>query len=83
MCFKILRLRFCPPNPLIRIPWPPYIACTRLTGFGDRLLAEVRRHALCPKETKIRIAAPPERLFSTWIGGSVRRSAPLHCLLLT
>jgi centractin len=47
---------------------------TLFPGFGDRLLNEVRRHALSPKDMKIRIAAPPERLFSTWIGGSILAS---------
>lgn len=44
---------------------------TLFPGFGDRLLNEVRRHTLSPKEAKIRIAAPPERLYSTWVGGSI------------
>ena len=35
-------------------------------GFGDRLLAELKR--LAPKEVKIKISAPRERLYSTWIG---------------
>lgn len=39
------------------------------TGFGDRLLHEVKKLAL--RETKIRISAPPERKYSTWIGGSI------------
>lgn len=47
---------------------------TMFPGFGDRLLNEVRKHSLSPKDTKIRIAAPPERLFSTWIGGSILAS---------
>ncbi len=47
---------------------------TMFKGFGDRLLSELRRHPLCPRETKIRIAAPPERLYSTWIGGSILAS---------
>lgn len=47
---------------------------TMFQGFGERLLNEVRRHPLSPKDTKIRIAAPPERLFSTWIGGSILAS---------
>ena len=47
---------------------------TLFKGFGDRLLNELRRHPTSPKETKIRIAAPPERLFSTWIGGSILAS---------
>lgn len=41
-------------------------------GFGERLLNEVRK--LAPKDIKIRISAPPERKFSTWIGGSILAS---------
>ena len=41
----------------------------RTIGFGDRLLSEVRRLAV--KDMKIRIFAPPERKYSTWIGGSI------------
>jgi centractin len=47
---------------------------TLFPGFGDRLLNEVRKHSLSPKDMKIRIAAPPERLHSTWIGGSILAS---------
>jgi len=47
---------------------------TLFTGFGDRLLNEVRKHTSAPKDTKIRIAAPPERIYSTWIGGSILAS---------
>ena len=39
---------------------------TFVSGFGDRLLAELKR--LAPKEVKIKISAPRERLYSTWIG---------------
>lgn len=42
---------------------------TLCTGFGDRLLNEVKRLAI--KDVKIRIYAPPERKYSTWIGGSI------------
>merc|ERR1712168_1740698 len=42
---------------------------TLFKGFGDRLLSEVKR--LAPKDIKIRMAAPQERLYSTWIGGSI------------
>ena len=38
-------------------------------GFGDRLLTEVKRLAV--KDMKIKIFAPPERKYSTWIGGSI------------
>jgi centractin len=45
--------------------------CTGTTlfpGFGDRLLTEIKTHANSPKNTKIRISAPTERLSSVWIG---------------
>lgn len=42
---------------------------TMIKGFGDRLLQEVQ--AIVNKETRIKIFAPPERLYSTWIGGSI------------
>ena len=45
---------------------------TLFKGFGDRLLAEVKK--LAPKDIKIRISAPQERLYSTWIGGSILAS---------
>eukprot|EP00276_Gloeochaete_wittrockiana_P009118 CAMPEP_0184645718 /NCGR_PEP_ID=MMETSP0308-20130426/2281_1 /TAXON_ID=38269 /ORGANISM="Gloeochaete witrockiana, Strain SAG 46.84" /LENGTH=381 /DNA_ID=CAMNT_0027075035 /DNA_START=34 /DNA_END=1179 /DNA_ORIENTATION=- len=45
---------------------------TLFPGFGDRLLTEVRK--LAPKDIKIRISAPPERKYSTWIGGSILAS---------
>ena len=38
-------------------------------GFGDRLLAEVQRLAV--KDMRIKIFAPPERKYTTWIGGSI------------
>ncbi|CAK8689184.1 beta-centractin-like [Clavelina lepadiformis] len=45
---------------------------TLLKGFGDRILTEVKR--LAPKDVKIRILATQERLYSTWIGGSILAS---------
>jgi centractin len=45
---------------------------TKLCGFGDRLLYEVRQ--LIPKNTKVRIYAPQERTVSTWVGGSILAS---------
>lgn len=43
---------------------------TTLTkGFGDRLLHEIQRLAV--KDMRIKIFAPPERKYSTWIGGSI------------
>lgn len=47
---------------------------TLFPGFGERLLYEVRKHPFSPKEAKVRIAAPPERQYSTWIGGSILAS---------
>jgi len=45
---------------------------TLFPGFGDRLLAEMRK--LTPKDVKVRILAPQERIHSTWIGGSILAS---------
>eukprot|EP01147_Barroeca_monosierra_P001953 gene1954-5041_t len=45
---------------------------TRFKGFGERLLKEIRADA--PKDVKIKIMAPPERQFSTWLGGSILAS---------
>jgi centractin len=38
-------------------------------GFGDRLLEELKKSAV--KDIKVKIYAPPERKYSTWIGGSI------------
>lgn len=45
---------------------------TMFEKFGDRLLSDLRK--LAPKDIKIRISAPPERKFTTWIGGSILAS---------
>jgi len=45
---------------------------TLFPGFGDRLLNEVKQ--LAPKDIKIKISAPLERKFSTWMGGSILAS---------
>ncbi|OBT50358.1 actin-like protein [Pseudogymnoascus sp. 24MN13] len=42
---------------------------TMTKGFGDRLLHEPQRLAV--KDMRIKIFAPPERKYSTWIGGSI------------
>ncbi|KAL7747240.1 centractin- actin- protein of the dynactin complex [Sorochytrium milnesiophthora] len=42
---------------------------TLFQGFGDRLLSEMQK--LANADTKIKIFAPPERKYSTWIGGSI------------
>lgn len=45
---------------------------TLFPGFGDRMLYEVRNRS--PSHTRIRISAPPERLHSTFVGGSILAS---------
>jgi len=45
---------------------------TMMEGLGKRLLNEVKNK--CVKDMKIKIMAPPERKFSTWIGGSILAS---------
>lgn len=42
---------------------------TLCKGFGDRLLHEIQRLAV--RDMRIKIFAPPERKYSTWIGGSI------------
>jgi centractin len=42
---------------------------TLCQGFGDRLLSEMKK--IGQKDVKIKIYAPPERKYSTWIGGSI------------
>jgi len=45
---------------------------TLFPGFGDRLLNELK--GLSPKDIKIKISAPPERKYTTWMGGSILAS---------
>jgi centractin len=45
--------------------------CSNL-GFGDRLLKETKK--LAQRDIKIKIHAPPERTYSTWVGGSILAS---------
>jgi centractin len=45
---------------------------TLTKGFGDRLLQEIKKSAY--RDVKIKIYAPPERKYSTWIGGSILAS---------
>lgn len=47
---------------------------TLFKGFGERLLNEVKQ--LAPRDIKIKISAPQERKYSTWIGGSILASLP-------
>lgn len=42
---------------------------TLTKGFGNRLLNEVQRLAV--KDMRIKILAPPERIYTTWTGGSI------------
>lgn len=45
---------------------------TLFKGFGERLLQEIKK--IAPKDIKIKISAPPERKYSTWLGGSILAS---------
>ena len=45
---------------------------TLFPGFGQRLLNEVKRRA--PRDTYIKLLAPPDRLFSPWSGGALLAS---------
>jgi len=45
---------------------------TLFKGFGDRLVSEIKK--VSPKDVKIKISAPQERMYSTWIGGSILAS---------
>jgi centractin len=45
---------------------------TLFPGFGDRMLFEMRSRS--PSHTRIRISAPPERLHSAYVGGSILAS---------
>ena len=50
---------------------------TTLTkGFGDRLLSEVKQ--LAYKDILIKIFAPTERKYSTWVGGSILASLSIY-----
>ncbi|XP_003383898.1 PREDICTED: beta-centractin-like [Amphimedon queenslandica] len=42
---------------------------TLFKGFGDRLLSEMKK--ITPNSLKIRISAPQDRIYSTWMGGSI------------
>ena len=42
---------------------------TLFEGFGPRMLKEVKK--LAPKDIRIKISAPQERLYTTWSGGSI------------
>eukprot|EP01064_Diplonema_japonicum_P037875 TRINITY_DN9004_c0_g1_i1.p1 TRINITY_DN9004_c0_g1~~TRINITY_DN9004_c0_g1_i1.p1 ORF type:complete len:376 (+),score=54.52 TRINITY_DN9004_c0_g1_i1:50-1177(+) len=42
---------------------------TLFKGFGDRLLSETRRSL--PREVMCKLHAPPERKYTTWLGGAI------------
>lgn len=46
--------------------------CTMYSGIADRMNKEIT--ALAPPTMKVKIAAPPERKYSVWIGGSLLSS---------
>ena len=45
---------------------------TMFTGFAERVEKEIT--ALAPPSMKIKVVAPPERMFTSWIGGSILAS---------
>lgn len=45
---------------------------TLFEGMGERMWQEL--HQLAPSNTKIKLLAPPERKYSTWLGGSILAS---------
>lgn len=45
---------------------------TRIDGFPERLQSELKQ--LVPGSTRVKVVSPPERTFSTWIGGSILAS---------
>jgi actin-related protein len=47
---------------------------TMFPGIADRMQKEIS--ALAPPTMKIKIIAPPERKYSTWIGGSILGALP-------
>jgi actin-related protein len=57
------------PFAKVRQLYKNHLVFSSTSGFGDRLLNEVKKLAL--KDIKIKIYAPPERKYSTWIGGSI------------
>uniref|UniRef100_A0ACD5YV24 Uncharacterized protein n=1 Tax=Avena sativa TaxID=4498 RepID=A0ACD5YV24_AVESA len=45
---------------------------TMIPGFADRMTKEIT--ALAPSDVRVNVVAPPERKYSTWIGGSILAS---------
>ena len=50
---------------------------TLLGGFAGRLAKELREVAPSRLQKHVEVFAPPERAFSTWIGGSILASLDL------
>ncbi|TNF29714.1 MAG: actin, cytoplasmic 2 [Deltaproteobacteria bacterium] len=46
--------------------------CTMFEGIAERMQAEIT--ALAPQSMTVKVVAPPERKYSTWIGGSILAS---------
>jgi actin beta/gamma 1 len=46
--------------------------CSMFEGFADRLSHEVS--SLAPSTMRVKVVAPPERKYSSWIGGSILAS---------
>jgi len=45
---------------------------TLFEGMAERMWREM--YALAPKENKVAVLGPPERLYSVWLGGSILAS---------
>ncbi|XP_021373964.1 actin-2-like isoform X3 [Mizuhopecten yessoensis] len=55
---------------------------TMAAGMASRLEEELR--ALLPRNIKVQVVAPPERSYSTWIGGSIEASlSSSQCMWIT
>lgn len=78
-CFIIIFWDYCTPtNFTIYLLFFVFVfmcekgGSTKFQGFPQRLLNELRNVA--PSETKIRVHAPPDRLFSAFTGGTILAS---------
>jgi len=45
---------------------------TLFEGMAERMWQEI--HQLAPANNRIKVLAPPERLYSVWLGGSILAS---------
>jgi actin-related protein len=48
------------------------LGTTMLPGLADRMRKEIR--ALAPSTFRVKIIAPPDRNYTTWIGGTILAS---------